>query len=306
HLHKIAENVDHFDINQPDKELKLDRKGNSASNRDELDLLVDAFNKLQKQLKLLFSSMEKEVEHRTKELIASKEEAIRANSAKTEFLSQMSHELRTPMNAVLGFAQLLEMDESLNQIQKENAGEILIAGNHLLELINEVLDLSKIESGKPEIILEPILIYNVIMESVSLVRPLLEKKNIRLTWDSHKKNNWTISAERFRLKEVIINLLSNAIKYNSNNGEIIINCEVHDDVLRLNISDTGPGLSAEQQQQIFEPFNRAGAENTSIEGAGIGLTITKRLTHLMGGEIGVISNVGSGCCFFVEFKLIEA
>ncbi len=306
HLHKIAENVDHFDINQPDKELKLDRKGNSASNRDELDLLVDAFNKLQKQLKLLFSSMEKEVEHRTKELITSKEEAIRANSAKTEFLSQMSHELRTPMNAVLGFAQLLEMDESLNQIQKENAGEILIAGNHLLELINEVLDLSKIESGKSEIILEPIIICNVIMESVSLVRPLLEKKNIRLTWDSHKKNNWTISAERFRLKEVIINLLSNAIKYNSNNGEIIINCEVHDDVLRLNISDTGPGLSAEQQQQIFEPFNRAGAENTSIEGAGIGLTITKRLTHLMGGEIGVISNVGSGCCFFVEFKLIEA
>lgn len=305
HLLKIAKDVTQFNIKEANNKIQLKRKDNLTRNEDELDLVVNAFNKLQKELKLSFSSIEKQVEHRTKELLEAKEEAIAASSAKTEFLARMSHELLTPMNAVLGFAQLLDADDFINQEQKENINEILTAGRHLLELINKVLDLSRIESGVLDLELNPVEVCNVINDSVSLIQPLLEKKNIKLTWDSKKQNKWVVLAEKSRLKEIIINLLSNAIKYNVDNGTIIIDCATHNNNLRVNVIDSGRGLSPEQQQQIFEPFNRAGAEITYFEGTGIGLTISKRLIELMDGEIGVESSIGKGCCFYIELKLAE-
>ena len=305
HLHKIAEGVNQFDIKEPDSKLKLDRRDNPANNKDEFDLVLNAFDKLQKDLRLSFSSIEDQVKHRTKELVAAKEKAINSDSEKSKFLSRMSHELRTPMNAVLGFAQLLSLDESTTPLQRDNIDEILTAGNHLLELINQVLDLSRIESGDLSLELSPIAIHIVINESISLVQPLLDEQKIQLIFDSEIQKNWIVLGESFHLKQVFINLLSNAIKYNVQNGKITIKAEVHKDHLRINIIDTGLGLSPEQQQIIFEPFNRAGAETTSIEGTGIGLTISKRFMELMDGNIGVKSNVGDGCCFFIDLKLIK-
>lgn len=305
HLYKIASDVTKFDINKTDHLLQLEREGNKLGEEDEFDLVINSFRKLQKDLKLSFSSIEEQVELRTKELVAATEEAVNANSVKTDFLSRMSHELRTPMNAILGFSQLLELDESLSQSHKESIGEILLAGDHLLELINEVLDLSRIESGTLELTLVPVNISYVVNDSLSLIEPLLKERNIKVVWDSGNQTQYIIQAETNRLKQIIINLLSNAIKYNTENGKITINVVKYDNRLRLNIIDTGPGLSAEQQEQVFEPFNRAGAETTNTEGTGIGLTISKRLVELMGGEIGVESSLGNGSCFYIKFKLLE-
>ncbi len=305
HLHKIAEDVNQFDIKKPDSKLKLDRKDNPANNKDEFDLVLNAFEKLQKDLRLSFSSIEDQVKHRTKELLIAKEKAIKSDSEKSKFLSRMSHELRTPLNAVLGFAQILSRDESLTQLQKTNIDYIFTAGTHLLKLINQVLDLSRIESGELGLELSPIAIHIIINESISLVQPLLDEQKIQLVFDGEVQKNWIVLGESFHLKQVFINLLSNAIKYNVPNGKITIKAEANKDHLRINIIDTGSGLSPEQQQIIFEPFNRAGAEKTSIEGTGIGLTISKRFIELMEGKIGVKSDVGDGCCFFIELKLIE-
>lgn len=306
HLHKIAAEVTLFDITRPNKKIRLERKENSPANKDEFDLVVDAFDKLQNNLRQSFSSIEEKVQQRTRELVEARTEAINASSAKTEFLSRMSHELRTPMNAVLGFAQILEMDESLNPSQKEYIGEILNAGEHLLVLINEVLDLSRIESGQIVLDLEPVSISHIVNEAVALVKPLLTQYNVTLNWDSNNKTQWSVIAEKFRLKQILLNLLSNAIKYNISGGQITIQMERHDNhKLRINIIDTGPGLSAGQQLKIFEPFNRAGAESSVIEGTGIGLTISMRLIELMKGNIGVDSKIGKGSCFYIDLDLAE-
>ncbi len=231
-------------------------------------------------------------------LIATRDEAERANNAKSEFLSRMSHELRTPMNAILGFGQLLEMDTELNEDQTDCVSEILKAGRHLLTLINEVLDLSRIESGKIELSIEPLACAELVEECLALVSPLAQGRGITMHNDG--PGGLMICADRTRLKQVLLNLLSNAIKYNSTQGEVRIRASAHAGLVRLEVSDTGSGISAERQQELFQPFSRLGADDTDIEGTGIGLTISQRLIEMMDGKIGVESKENYGSTFWIE------
>lgn len=232
------------------------------------------------------------------EIIAARDEAEYANNAKSEFLSNMSHELRTPMNAILGFGQLLEIDEGLSEDQADCVNEMLKAGHHLLELINEVLDLAKIESGNINLSLEPLLCAELVGECLTLVKPIAQMLGIIINDATIDRS--VILADRTRLKQVLINLLSNAIKYNRPQGEVSVQVAMQNGWVRLAVSDTGYGIPAERQQELFQPFSRLSAEETAIEGTGIGLTICRRLMKLMGGTIDMESEEGQGSIFWVE------
>jgi len=247
--------------------------------------------------------LEEMVHERTKEIHTAREEAERANKSKSDFLSHMSHELRTPMNAILGFGQLLTLnDDGLNTIQKENVKEILDAGYHLLNLINEVLDLAKIESGKLEICIENVAIDSVIDESISLIKNQVKEKHLQLT-DHISGHGHKVQADYNRLKQVLCNLFSNAIKYNRENGYIKLESQIIDKKrIRICMENSGEGLSNQDIEKLFTPFERLNAKN-NIEGTGIGLVITKHLVELMDGTMGVISTPGKGCTFWFELEL---
>lgn len=252
-----------------------------------------------------------EVKQGEAELKKARDAALRANEAKSLFLSSMSHELRTPMNSILGFTQLLQSDtkEALSETQKENIGHISRSGNHLLNLINDVLDLSRIDAGKLMISPENVCIDSVVAEVIAIVEsPHTQEarvKNITIN-DRTKQSGVFISADRTRLKQVITNLLSNAVKYNKTGGTVNISYEfLDDDMVRLVIEDSGPGIAKKSLKYLFEPFDRLGKETSNIEGTGIGLTITKRLVELMGGDIGVESVVGKGSKFYIDFKQVK-
>ena len=227
--------------------------------------------------------------------------AEKSNLAKSEFLSSMSHELRTPLNAILGFAQLMESSSPpLTSIQNENMAQILQAGWYLLSLINQILDLAVIESGKLPVSQEPVLLINVIRECQAMVESKAARRNIHVTFLPFDPA-WFVMADPIRVKQVLINLLSNAIKYNGEHGTVEVRCTASSPGrLRISVKDTGSGLSAEKLMHLFEPFNRLGQEAGTEEGTGIGLVVSKQLVELMGGAIGVQSTVGVGSEFWIE------
>lgn len=236
------------------------------------------------------------------EAIAAKQDAERANQAKSEFLSNMSHELRTPLNAILGFGELLSLAIKDEQ-QKQNVGEVLKAGEHLLALINEILDLSTIEAGKVELSPEVHPLNFILDTCFSFTETLAAHRNIKVVNNIKSEDDYHIHVDFMRFKQVILNLLTNAIKYNKDNGTVTLNCHVVDKkYLRISVSDTGKGLTEQQQQCLFKPFERL-QEHNNIEGTGIGLVISQRLVELMGGSIGFESKVGQGTTFWVQIEL---
>ncbi|MES2150233.1 MAG: PAS domain S-box protein [Pseudomonadota bacterium] len=233
--------------------------------------------------------------------------AEKANLAKSEFLSSMSHELRTPLNAVLGFAQLMASDvPPPSESQQRSIDQILKGGWYLLRLINEILDLAMIESGKVTMSLESMSLSDVLQDCQGMIEPQAAQRGIQLSFPKLDKLLY-LHADRTRVKQVMINLLSNAIKYNGAEGVVIVqSVAVDDERVRISVRDTGAGLSAEQLGKLFQPFNRLGQEDSLEEGTGIGLVVTKQLVELMGGTIGVESSVGVGTLFWVEFAAAKA
>jgi len=241
------------------------------------------------------------------ELNEAMEVVEKANRAKTDFLSAMSHELRTPLNAVLGFAQLMETGTPApTPSQKRNLDQILKAGWYLLELINEILDLALIESGKVTLSREPVSLSEVMLECRAMIEAQAHKRGIGMQFPRFE-TPYFVQADRTRVKQVLINLLFNAVKYNRPGGTVTVEFTVSaPDRIRVSVRDTGAGLAAEQVAQLFQPFNRLGKEASAEEGTGIGLVVTKRLVELMGGTIGVDSEVGVGSAFWVELSLTSA
>ena len=235
------------------------------------------------------------------ELEIAKTAAEKANLAKSDFLSSMSHELRSPLNAILGFAQLMESDAPPpSPSQQESITQILQAGWHLLNLINEILDLAKIESGKVSLSLEALSVAEVMRECQAMSESQAQKGGIRMTFPSFDIPHF-IHADRTRMKQVLMNLLSNAIKYNKARGRVVVECVASaPDRLRISVTDTGEGLPPEKLAQLFQPFNRLGQEIGNVEGTGIGLVVAKQLVELMGGVIGAESTVGVGSVFWIE------
>jgi signal transduction histidine kinase/CheY-like chemotaxis protein len=245
------------------------------------------------------------VEQRTRAMYQAQKAAEAANQSKSEFLSRMSHELRTPLNAVLGFSQLLEMDE-LSHDQQQAVSQITKGGRHLLDLINEILDISQIETGKLALSPEAVNVREVVSESVELIRPLADERGIHLLGGDFGACHRYVFADRQRLKQILLNLLGNGIKYNREGGTVSISCgEPSPGRLRIQVTDTGPGIAREQFGLLFTPFERLGADQTTVEGTGIGLALSRRLAEVMGGTLEVDSTVGRGSTFSVEFPIAE-
>jgi PAS domain S-box-containing protein len=252
--------------------------------------------------------LEQRVRERTAQLEITNQEltrataaAQRANDAKSEFISSMSHELRTPLNAIIGFGQLLtteRMPASAEQ-RARFVEHIVKAGQHLLTLINEILDLSQIEAGKLTVITARVVVAEVLAECEAMIEPLAEQHRVRVTFPAGVE--LAVAADRTRLKQVLLNLLSNAVKYNRERGAVIVDCRrTETGRIRIAVQDTGMGLKPEQIEALFQPFNRLGQEGGALEGSGIGLVVTRRLVELMGGEIGVSSTPGIGSVFWID------
>jgi signal transduction histidine kinase/ActR/RegA family two-component response regulator len=241
-------------------------------------------------------------------LLDAKRELESSNQAKSEFLARMSHELRTPLNSILGFSQVLntDPDEPLTQSQKESIRQILKAGWHLLALINEVLDLARIESGKLQLSIESVGVEQIVREALTLIAPVAEKHQVKVVDETKAFHKLYVVADRTRLKQVLLNLLSNGVKYNKPGGTVTLTCARPEREGRLvvSVTDTGAGLSEEERGMLFTPFTRLRVK-AEIEGAGMGLAITRRLIELMGGSIGVESQPGEGSRFFFELALGE-
>ena len=254
----------------------------------------DILQKNKVELSKANENLEQRVYERTQQL-------EKASQAKSNFLSSMSHELRTPLNAVLGFSQLLQLNNDLNEKQNISNNEILKAGHHLLDLINKVLDLSTIENGKIEMDTSDVNISKTISDVIAILKPLTIKQNITITNNFSSQDNYILVLDELRFKQVVINLLSNAIKYNKENGHVAVDIEVTDNKIRISFTDTGVGVSKEKQRHLFKPFERLGHENGTIEGAGIGLVLCKNLVELMNGEIGINNITEEGSSFYIEF-----
>jgi PAS domain S-box-containing protein len=273
-------------------------------------------SRLHARVKRQAEELEARVQERTLELTAANEQlqqqiaerrraeaaADRANRAKSDFLSRMSHELRTPLNGIIGFAQLLELDAK-SPDERESVEHILKGGRHLLALINEVLDIARIEAGKLSISLEPVSVSEVVCSALDLVRPQAAARGVRLP--ATMTSDRYVTADRQRLQQVLLNLLSNAVKYNRDHGDVAVSCEQNaTGRVRLTVSDTGAGIAPEMLGRLFTPFDRLGAEQTGIDGTGLGLALSRRLVEAMGGLIQVESGA-DGTAFTVELEASE-
>lgn len=235
-----------------------------------------------------------------KALREAKEEADRANHAKSDFLSRMSHELRTPLNSILGFGQLLDR-QAPTETQRPRVRYILSAGRHLLNLINEVLDISRIEAGTLQLSVEPVCLEEAIGEAVDLMRPLAAERTITLTANCSLETTTYVLADRQRLKQIFLNLLSNAVKYTAVQGSVTVSfSKSGTDLTRISVRDTGAGIPVEKIARLFTPFDRLGAEQSAVEGTGLGLALCQRLVHAMHGSIGVNSTLGNGSTFWLD------
>src|SRR2546423_1321028 len=241
-----------------------------------------------------------------KALREAKEEADRANHAKSDFLSRMSHELRTPLNSILGFGQLLDR-QSPTETQRPRIRYILSAGRHLLNLINEVLDISRIEAGTLQLSVEPVCLEEAISEALDLMRPLAAERSISLSTNDSLDNTTYVLADRQRLKQVLLNLLSNAVKYSAVEGSVIVSfAESGSRFTRLSVRDTGSGISVDKLARLFTPFDRLGAEQSTVEGTGLGLALCQRLVQAMHGTIGVSSTLGNGSTFWLDLPRAQS
>ncbi len=307
-LSSISESYEQFESDFSLLERAMDLASEELLEKNNiLRLEVIERKKVANELREAHKHLESRVQKRTEELKEAKEEAEKANQAKSEFLSRMSHELRTPLNGIIGFGQVLlkNKKEPLSETQSDDIKQILQAGNHLLGLINEILDLARIEAGKLSLSIEPVDLHQVISETISIVKPLAENSGISIINNISTSQNQLIIVDKTRFKQIALNLISNGIKYNRPKGTVTLNYQKsqEDDKLRIQFIDTGLGISENIKDIIFEPFSRFEAERTAIEGAGIGLTITKKLTELIGGKLGFDSEEGSGTSFFVDFPI---
>jgi signal transduction histidine kinase len=261
-------------------------------------------SQLSSEMEMRAAQMEAEVIQRSHELHLANVALRSAASEKDQFLSRMSHELRTPLNAISGFAQLLELGD-LTDAQAESVSQIIKAGDHLLNLINEVLDISRISSGQLSVSLEPVETFAVVHETLELVRPMAEARAIHLVADVQPHHY--VLADHQRLKQILLNLLSNAIKYNRLEGEVVVTSREIDGVRsRITVADTGPGIAPERIDRVFEPFDRLGAEQSEIEGTGLGLALSKALAVAMGASLTLESAVGQGSRFDVDLASASA
>jgi len=245
--------------------------------------------------------LQKTLQEKNTELEHAKVAAEKANQVKSDFLTSMSHELRTPLHAILGFGQLMGLGtQALTTEQRQNVDQILGAGWHLLELINEVLDLAIIESGKVEFSLDSVSVPELILECEKMVEPMAQQRGISIVLPENDMSCF-VRADRIRCKQILINLLSNAIKYNKPGGKVTVDyTRLGAERIRIRVEDTGAGLASDKLSQLFQPFSRLGQEVGVEEGAGIGLALCKRLVEQMGGAIGVDSTVGRGSVFWIE------
>ncbi len=244
------------------------------------------------------------MERQMKKMEQERQAAQQANQSKSDFISRMNHELRTPMNAILGFGQLLEADDELNEEQRENVQHILKAGRHLLQLINEILDIARIEAGRMDVTLEPVDVGEMARDIVALMTPLASERSISISVDEECQG-W-VMADIQRLRQVILNLASNAIKYNREGGTVRIRAtSVSEQTARISVIDTGNGIPADKFGSVFAPFERLGAEKSNVEGSGIGLSLCKKLIEAMEGELSFDSRVGDGSTFWVDLAVAD-
>jgi signal transduction histidine kinase/CheY-like chemotaxis protein len=273
-----------------------------AFTRNLREFTQDDVNFLQSMANVLTAAIER---GRSEAHVRSAHEAAEAaNRAKSEFLSRMSHELRTPLNAILGFTQLLELDNP-SKSQTESIGHISKAGQHLLSLINEVLDIARIESDRLPLVAESIDIHDFVRETVDLIRPLAYRHQIDVIFGDDPSITRPVLADRQRLKQVLLNLLSNAVKYNRPLGSVTIACVAQGGRFRVKVSDTGMGIPEDKLHRLFLPFERLGAETTNIEGTGLGLALSQRIVDALGGELGYQSTPGEGSTFWIELPFAE-
>ena len=232
-------------------------------------------------------------------------QAQAASTAKSDFLSSMSHEPRTPLNSILGFGQLLADDPAnpLTEKHQRFSQQILDNGEYLLALINQVLDLAKIEAGAVPVTLEEVAVSDVVTDCAAMSAPLAEKQGVALVIEPIKEG-LVCQADALQMRHVLLNLVSNAIKFNNADGQVHVETKQLDSsFVRICVADTGPGLSDEHQTQLFEPFNRLAFENSGVHGSGVGLTIAKQLAELMGGSVGFTSQLGEGSTFWIDLPM---